>query len=182
MLVRDKELCEEFDVSGIDDTFSFKSDADGLGLISSRYAHARPPSRYLRHYQTKCPHVTWHMTAWHRDSCDNVNSNISLLFCYKVSPQNVSILRDSEWVWGSGLRSISTSDNLHFHFNWHLDYQRFNFHFCQHKVGRTQPVCVRRLDKYISRRSRFQRKINFVLFNLCAETRVPFTIFYLSWT
>ena len=58
MLVRDKELCEEFDVSGIDDTFSFKSDADGLGLISSRYAHGRPPSRYLRHYQTKCPHVT----------------------------------------------------------------------------------------------------------------------------
>ena len=24
-------------------------------------------------------------------------------------------------------RSISTSDSLHFHFNWHLDYQRFNF-------------------------------------------------------
>ena len=59
-----------------------------------------------------------------RDSCDNVNSNISLLFCGgKVSPQNVSIVRDR----GTGLRSISTSDSLHFHFNWHLNYQRFNF-------------------------------------------------------
>ena len=40
-----------------------------------------------------------------------------------MSPQNVSIVRDR----GTGLRSISTSDSLHFHFNWHLDYQRFNF-------------------------------------------------------
>ena len=40
---------------------------------------------------------TWQRDT--RDSCDNVNSNISLLFCaaVKVSPQNVSIVRDSEW-------------------------------------------------------------------------------------
>ena len=82
--------------------------------------------RYLRHYQTKCPRVTRHMTAWQAGQLWQCQLKYLLIvLCCKVSPQNVSIVRDSEW--GPGLRSISTSDSLHFHFNWHLDYQRFNF-------------------------------------------------------
>ena len=71
MQVRDNEAPEDyFYVSGL--CFSMtpffsriERSADGLGLIWSRYAHARSPGsgRYLRHYQTKCPHVTRHMTA-----------------------------------------------------------------------------------------------------------------------
>ena len=104
-----------------------QSSADGLRLIWSRYAHARPLWTGLGIWDIIRQSVPASQDTWQRDkrdSCDNVNSNISLLFCGgKVSPQNVSIVRDR----GTGLRSISTSDSLHFHFNWHLNYQRFNF-------------------------------------------------------
>ena len=110
----------------LDDTFSFESGADGLGLIWTRYAHGRPlgpVSETLSDKVSLCHKTHDSVTSWQLWQCQL--KYLLIVLCCKVSPQNVSIVRDSEW--GPGLRSISTSDSLHFHFNWHLDYQRFNF-------------------------------------------------------